>query len=131
MAVTGLHHIGIKVQDAARSEAFYTELLDFQKTGEFRKGESHLVFLRAGSCVLELIERSTIEKLPAGNVDHIALAVENIEEVAARAKNGGAEFSGAQISYVEWIMNGIKNVFFTGPDGERIELVEEMPKGEK
>lgn len=126
MAVMGLHHIGIKVRDAARSEAFYTGLLDFVKTGEFRNGESHLVFLRAGSCVLELIERPAIEKLPAGNVDHVALAVDNIEEVASRARNGGAEFGGAQVSYVEWIMNGIKNVFFLGPDGERIELVEEV-----
>ena len=63
MAIKGLHHIGVKVRDAQTSVRFYEELLDFKKTDEFRNGNSHLTFLRAGTCVLELIENVDVHAI--------------------------------------------------------------------
>lgn len=128
--VTGLHHIGVKVRDAETSARFYEQLLDFERFEEFRHGASHLVFLRAGSCVLELIEKPEIERLPAGNVDHVALAVENIEEIVGRLQARRVDFVSEQIAKVDWLFGGTKNIFFMGPDGERIELFEVVGKGE-
>lgn len=122
--VQGLHHIGIKVKNAEASAKFYQELLEFELTNDFRNGESHLMFLRAGSCVLELIERKDIAPLPAGHIDHVALTVENIEKMVERLREHNVEFVTPEIGYAHWIFGGVKNVFFLGPDGERIELFE-------
>lgn len=126
--VTGLHHIGIKVKDAETSERFYASLLNFEKVNEFKHGASHLVFMKAGSCVLELIEKPAIERLPAGQIDHVALTVENIEEIVERLKARRVEFVSEEINYVDWLFAGTKNIFFMGPDGERIELFEVVGK---
>lgn len=124
MAIKGLHHIGVKVRDAQTSVRFYEELLDFKKTDEFRNGNSHLTFMRAGTCVLELIEKPEIERMPAGNIDHVALDVDNIEEIVEKLKARRVEFVNGEINHCDWIYGGVKNIFFKGPDGERIELFE-------
>ena len=114
----------MKVRDAQTSVRFYEELLDFKKTDEFRNGNSHLTFLRAGNCVLELIEKPEIERMPAGNIDHVALDVDNIEEIVEKLKARRLEFVNSEINHCDWIYGGVKNIFFKGPDGERIELFE-------
>ena len=82
--VIGLHHIGVHVKDARVSEKFYVEDLGFEKTHEFVNGNTTLIFVRAGSCIIELIENANKDERPVGTIDHIAMEVKDIEPFVCR-----------------------------------------------
>ena len=119
--ITGLAHIGVFVKDMEKSIDYYKRLgftLDKEEKPSVR-----LAFLSAGSCLIELIEQTDAPKRPAGVVDHIAMAVDNIEAAIENAKAQGIDIDASKINSVS-ILGGIKNVFFEGPDGERLEFFE-------
>ncbi len=128
--ITGLAHIGIFTQDVDKAKAFYQDVLGFALTNEEAlvgdKGTTRLAFLEAGSCIVELIQPadpSSVADRPAGRVDHVAMAVKGIDEVAERLKTKGIAFDTEEPSSLK-ILGGAKNIFFQGPDGERLELFE-------
>lgn len=122
--VAGLHHIGIHVKDASVSEKFYVEALGFQKTAEFHNGNTTLIFIQAGSCVIELIENANKDERPTGTIDHVALSVKDIEPFVCRLTEKRIRFDTGVIMTNPWLFGGAKNIFFKGPDGERIEFFE-------
>ena len=122
--ITGLAHIGIKVRDMAASLKFYTEVLGFEKTGEQIFGTSHLAFLNIGTCLLELIQGAQYEERTAGQVDHIADEVKGIEALVETLKSKGVQFLSDEVSVAPGLLDGVKNIFFVGPDGERFEFFE-------
>ena len=122
--ITGLAHIGIKVRDMAASLKFYTEVLGFEKTGEQIFGTSHLAFLNIGTCLLELIQGAQYEERAAGQVDHIAVEVKGIEALVETLKSKGVQFLSDEVSVAPGLLDGVKNIFFVGPDGERFEFFE-------
>ena len=122
--ITGLAHIGIKVRDMAASLKFYTEVLGFEKTGEQIFGTSHLAFLNIGTCLLELIQGTQYEERTAGQVDHIAVEVKGIEALVETLKSKGVQFLSDEVSVAPGLLDGVKNIFFVGPDGERFEFFE-------
>ena len=122
--ITGLAHIGIKVRDMAASLKFYTEVLGFEKTGEQMFGTSHLAFLNIGTCILELIQGAQYEERTAGQVDHIAVEVKGIETLVEKLKAQGVQFLSDEVSVAPGLLDGVKNIFFVGPDGERFEFFE-------
>ena len=122
--ITGLAHIGIKVRDMAASLKFYTEVLGFEKTGEQIFGTSHLAFLNIGTCLLELIQGAQYEERTAGQVDHIAVEVKGIEALVETLKSKGVQFLSDEVSVAPGLLDGVKNIFFVGPDGERVEFFE-------
>ncbi|MCL2501433.1 MAG: VOC family protein [Defluviitaleaceae bacterium] len=118
--ITGLAHIGVFVKDMAASIDFYKRL-GFTLDAEESVGVK-LAFLSAGTCLIELIEIKDTSR-PAGVVDHVAMTVDDIEAAVARANANGIVIDAAKISAAP-ILGGIKNVFFEGPDGERLEFFE-------
>lgn len=122
--VTGLAHIGVKVKDIEASKKYYTELLGFQIDGENDLGRVKLAFLSNGNCLIELISADAVPEKP-GQIDHICMEVEKIDELVAFLKGKGIVFDG-EVSYSAAIRGGIKNIFFKGPDGERIEFFDYM-----
>lgn len=122
--ITGLAHIGIKVRDMAASLKFYTEVLGFEKTGEQIFGTSHLAFLNIGTCILELIQAAQYEERTAGQVDHIAVEVKGIETLVEKLKAQGVQFLSDAVNVAPGLLDGVKNIFFVGPDGERFEFFE-------
>ena len=122
--ITGLAHIGIKVRDMAASLKFYTEVLGFEKTGEQMFGTSHLAFLNIGTCILELIQGAQYEERSAGQVDHIAVEVKGIETLVEKLKAQGVQFLSDEVNVAPGLLDGVKNIFFVGPDGERFEFFE-------
>jgi len=119
--VTGLAHIGIFVKDIEKSIDYYKRLgftLDKEEQVSIR-----LAFLSAGNCLIELVEQKDLPPRTAGVVDHVAMVVDNIEAAIANAKAQGIEIDESQINSVP-ILGGVKNVFFQGPDGERLEFFE-------
>ena len=118
--ITGLAHIGVFVQDMDKSIDFYKRLgftLDKEENVGIR-----LAFLSAGTCLIELVEKNDIPMRDAGVVDHVAVIVDDIEAAIANAKANGINIDG-EVSSVP-ILGGVKNVFFEGPDGERLEFFE-------
>ena len=118
--ITGLAHIGIFVKDYEKSVDFYKRLgftLDNEENAGVR-----LAFLSAGSCLIELVEQKEATR-SAGVVDHVAVVVDCIESAVVNANAAGINVDAAKIQIVP-ICGGIKNVFFEGPDGERLEFFE-------
>lgn len=124
--VKGLAHIGVKVKDIEVSKKFYTEMLGFTVDNENSFGNTKLAFLSCGTCLLELI-CSDPEFKGEGTpvVDHICVEVEDIEGLVAELEGKGIVFDG-KVGFSAAILGGIKNIFFKGPDAERIEFFEYM-----
>ena len=119
--VTGLAHIGIFVKDIDKSIDYYKRL-GFTLDNEEQPG-IRIAFLSAGNCLIELVEQKDLPSRQAGVVDHVAMVVDNIEAAIENAKAQGIEIDASQVSSMD-ILGGIKNVFFDGPDGERLEFFE-------
>ena len=121
VCITGLAHIGIFVKDIGASIDYYKRLgFSFDKEEE---AGVKLAFLSAGNCLIELIEQKDGEKRAAGPVDHVAMVVDDIDKAINEAAANGIEIDASKVQSVP-ILGGIKNVFFEGPDGERLEFFE-------
>ena len=117
----GLAHVGILTDDAEGSVRWYCENLGFRPWYAGKMGPMPRTFVEGGGLVIEFIAAG---KAPAGGaVDHFAMEVLNIEGAVESLKAKGIEV-GPIGSTPGFFPNGLKNVFFTGPNGEKIEFVE-------
>ena len=125
--VTGLAHIGVFVKDIDKSMDYYKRLgftVDKEETLEIQPQlYIRLAFLSAGSCLIELVEQKELPGRTAGVVDHIAMAVDCLDSAIANAKANNIAIDETTVSEVP-ILGGVRNVFFEGPDGERLEFFE-------
>lgn len=122
--LVGLAHIGIRVKDAEVSKDFYLNKLNFDLKADIDNGGTRLVFMDAGSCQLEIIcPPGGAEPREAGVIDHIAIECKNIEAWVEDLKAKGVNFI-SELNCIPNLLGGAKNIFLTGPDGERIELWE-------
>ncbi len=117
----GLCHVGVMTDNAEESVKWYCEKLGFRPWYAGKMGPMPLTFVEGGGLVIEFIAAG---KAPAGGpVAHIALEVLNIDEAVEDLKAKGVEM-GRVGSAPDFFPTGMKNVFFTGPNGETLELVE-------
>jgi catechol 2,3-dioxygenase-like lactoylglutathione lyase family enzyme len=111
MAITGLHHIGILVSDLSQAETFATEVLGLSVTRRVSVPEesTDAVLLECGGVQLELIaihdperraRRVRIPNAPA-EIDHLALAVDDIDAEARRLAGHGLKFTATPGQLVE------------------------------
>jgi lactoylglutathione lyase len=128
ITVEGVSHIGIRVVDAARSEAFY-RLLGFEVA--WRGGPDNVVILKnAGGVEINLIVNGVVppdgknvlmdtqDKHPG--YTHVALRVRSIEETVANLERLGIAISGAPVRLGPGI-----SLFIRDPDRNVIELRQE------
>lgn len=120
--IKGLAHIGLFVSDMAKSRAFYVNDLGFEHAGDFRLPSCSITFVKAGSCVLELIHRDEGAPRDAGLFDHVCMEVEDIDALVCKLIEKNIRFETDHI--VDFPELAIRNVFFSGPDGERLEFCE-------
>ncbi|MBE3101145.1 MAG: VOC family protein [Firmicutes bacterium] len=127
--VKGLAHIGVYTTDMKESIRFYTEVLGFelihQKDLVKPDGTTRLGFVNAGGLVMEFVQPADVTGLKdkkAGIVDHIAIEVKEIDAVILRLKDNGVTFETQEKSELADLFNGVSNIFFSGPNGERLEL---------
>jgi len=120
-------HIGLVVKDAAKSSEFYQKVLGCSEVDSYRDNRVTLIFLRAGTATIELVQYMAGEAEPrrAGVVDHIAFKVQNIEAEVARLKEHGVSLI---FDAPREMAGGKKIFFFAGPDGERLEFVQEAAR---
>jgi lactoylglutathione lyase len=129
----GLEHIGVFTPDIKKSEAFYVDTLGFdlmkREAIPFGGGTLQMVFVRAGTCVIELVQlpdSSNVLTRGNGLVDHFAIKVNDIEAASKRLMDMGVSFETEKPNDVPIFENGIKSIFFKGAFGERIEFCQHL-----
>jgi lactoylglutathione lyase len=124
--ITGLGHIGVFVEDIDRSIKFYTEVLGFElyEKAEVPEdgGVTICAFIRNGSCVVELVQKPGAQPRTDGPVDHIAMAVDDVDAVMAHLKKHGIVFETDGPVHLPMIFDGVRFACFRGPDGEHLEI---------
>lgn len=126
MAIKKLEHVGLMVKDLDASISFYTEVIGMELRGKLAhtNGVITLAFLAfPGSTETELeLKHGYNDSLPTeGKVHHLALAVDDLETEIARLQQLDVTFIDEEITTLP---NGSRYMFFTGPDGEWLELFE-------
>ncbi len=119
-----LAHIGIAVQDIDRSKRFYCEVLGCTVTDHKKMPDLEIITLDLGGHALELLHYcpDPVQERKTGHYDHIALSVEDLDAEMNRLTTSGIVFTADFPRKTSW---GQRIAFFTGLDGERIELVED------
>lgn len=117
-------HVGFAVGDCKRSAQFYQEVLGCECIDEFENSTTKIVFLKLDGGVLELIQHKdvTSEYRLAGPIDHLALVVSDIDAEVDRLKKMDIACLSEQPKVV---LDGKRIMFFSGPDGEKLEFIQE------
>ena len=129
--ITGLAHAALYTKDLNASLKFYellggvvTDQADVQKP----LGTNHIKIVQMPGFFLEIIEPHDGSTVTAegGLFPHIALEVDDIDAVVADLKAAGiTSFRTAEPNSLP-IFGGIRNIFFFGPDGELLELIQHL-----
>lgn len=118
--MTRLHHVSLIVADSARAAAFYEGGLGLERIGRpdlgfpgawFSLGEGQQLHL------LELPNPDPVQDRPehGGRDRHVALAIDDLEEMAARLEQAGVGYTRSR--------SGRTAIFCRDPDGNGWELV--------
>ncbi|MCK4259170.1 MAG: VOC family protein [Halanaerobiales bacterium] len=120
-----VEHIGLVVKDCECSLEFYSQALGCEYMYSHKDEKVKLVFVKAGTQVIEFVQYLDREynTRQVGAIDHIAFRVKDIEAEVKRLKKLEVEFLYDEPIQVNEEM---KIIFFVGPDGERLELVEKL-----
>lgn len=126
-AVKAIAHVGLYIKDIERSKKFYSEIIGCECVCEFTndKGDK-LAFMRSGDMVIELIQHKVWMDRKSGLFDHIAMLVDDIEEVSAELAAKGIGFFGDIYYDVNVFDKGVKYQAFYGPDKEVLEIYQIM-----
>lgn len=120
----GFHHIGLIVNDAERSLAFYTDGLGGKLVHSFPMGDSgktiYLVDL-GENAVVEIIPRGYDNDESNARWGHICLNTDDVQAAYDMALKAGAVSKGEPQQVKLGTMDAI-NVFVDGIDGESIEF---------
>lgn len=150
--ILGVNHIGLTVSDVERSVRFYTQFLGFQHHGEvvpvsgpwisqitaFPDTDLRIAFLTQGETTLELIQyvsprgesevRTTTADVGSA---HVAVEVDDIEQLAAEMRDAGVRFVSEPTSVTSGGWTGRKLAYVLDPDGVVAELIQKAPKEEE
>jgi lactoylglutathione lyase len=116
-----LEHIGVMVEDMDRSVRFYTEVLGLSLVERRHFNTVELAFIKVGETELELVAGSRGYAREDAVVNHIAFRVHDLDAAMTRLREEGVAFMTPEPVPV-W--EGMRVIFFRGPDGEKLELFE-------
>jgi catechol 2,3-dioxygenase-like lactoylglutathione lyase family enzyme len=143
---TGYSHIGIYVTDREKAIEFYEKVLDFELLFRVDNESDGLLIamLKLGNCFIEVLEtpaeigvlpsqcaRDNIVPSAGSTSNHVGITVTDIEKAMERVRSFGYEFESRGPYDVPCFGSeslDLKVVFFRGPNGERIELFQEINK---
>ena len=115
-----IDHINIIVPDINASLEWYEKHLGFKIIGHFEKGGFEIYYLDNGSIVYELFEDKS---LSAPVFDHIAYISEDIKKDHEYYLAQGLQVT--PINYIDFTWEkGTYYFFITGPNGEKVELLQ-------
>ena len=121
-------HMGLNCKDIATTEAFYCKHFGFKRARNIPLGDDRIVFIKSGSCYLELFTAKG--ESPEGSLSndgppypgfrHIAFKVRDVEK-ALRSVGADAEVTLGPLSFDDFI-HGWKSAWIKDPDGRIIEI---------
>lgn len=121
--INGLSHIGVPVKNLTESAAFY-ESLGFARVGSDTdwEGNEKVAFMAYKGVTYELYVNHGACGAP-GAINHIALAVDDINGAFLAAKKAGYTFTTPGIvSNPDFIGRGNSYFMIAGPDGDLVEF---------
>ncbi|MDI6783414.1 MAG: VOC family protein [bacterium] len=124
-----IDHTAITCTDLTASLKFYTEVLGFTETDrlDFPENQMHLVYVEKNGDKIELfgydkpvetVSRKTDN--PLVGFTHLALLVENLDQMVELLKQKGIKFEVEPMD----AKGNVRIAFFKDPDGNVIELIE-------
>ena len=125
----GVHHLALLSNDVETTIGFYQDLLEFPLTELFEnrdyRGSTHFFFDLGNGNALAFFDMPGLDLGPyaevLGGLHHLAISMEPGRWAHVKAKLDDAGIGYAHIDGT--------SIYFTGPDGERIELIAD-PLGE-
>lgn len=132
MRITSLAHVALYTKDLEKSLAFYEKLggrCYTRASSEKPSGTNLLAMVRLAGFDLELIQPGDGTEIRSveGTWPHIALETERIEEAVKELREAGVDTFCTEVpNELPHLFGGIRNIFFFGPDGEKIELIEHL-----
>lgn len=119
----GVHHIALLSRDVEATIAFYQGLLEFPLTELFEnrdyEGSTHFFFDIGNGNALAFFDFPGLDLGPYGEVlgglHHIAISVTPEKWAHLKSK--------IEANDVEIVFEHESSLYFTGPDGERLELI--------
>ncbi|MCK1992927.1 VOC family protein [Peribacillus muralis] len=124
--ISKMEHVAVMVTDMERSIKFYSETFRFKVRLRGVRFDREMAFLYLEShpsMEIELIQelKSIGDYSNTGKVNHLAFTVEDIDEAFSYYKEKGIEFLSDEAKQT---LEGGRMFFFSGPDGELLQLVE-------
>lgn len=119
--VTGYQHVGIPTNDMEATIAFYTAL-GFQIKYE-TENNGRVVFFEHGDILIETYEKGGQATGKRGAIDHVALAVNDIEKTMEEIKKTGYPIVEGP-EFLPFWENGVRYICVQGPNTEIIEFLQ-------
>ena len=121
----GVHHLALLSSDVERTIAFYQGILEFPMTELFEnrdyQGSTHFFFDVGNGNALAFFDFPGLNLGPyaelLGSMHHLAISVTPEKQAYLRSKLEAAD--------VEVTFEHGSSIYFSGPDGERLELLAE------
>lgn len=119
---TGIQHIGIPTNDIEKTIAFYKEL-GFETALQTinKEADEKVAFLKLKTLVIETYENKAA-KFESGAIDHVAIDVNDIEEVYQYISEKKLNTTNDTIHFLPFWENGVKFFTIEGPNMEKIEF---------
>lgn len=119
---TGIQHIGIPTNDIEKTIAFYKEL-GFETALQTinKEADEKVAFLRLKTLVIETYENKAA-KFESGAIDHVAINVNDIEEVYQYISEKKLNTTNDTIHFLPFWKNGVRFFTIEGPNMEKIEF---------
>lgn len=121
--VTGYQHVGVPTNDMEKTIEFYTTL-GFKIKYEV-ENNGRVVFFEYGDVLVETYEKNGEAAEARGAIDHLALAVNDIEKVVEEVKKTGYPIVEGPAFLPFW-ENGVRYVCIQGPNTEIIEFAQKF-----
>ena len=134
---TGYNHIGIYVINREESIRFYEDVLGFKLLFKVDNESDGLLIamLKLNNCFIELLEppqnKDTIVSSANSTVNHVGITVSDIDAALKHIESFGYTVENRGIYDVPRFGSvniDLRVAFFRGPNGERIELFQEIHK---
>ncbi len=119
--VTGYQHVGIPAKDMEETKKFY-EALGFENIYETTNDAGLVRFFSFGDILIETYDKEGVVGV-RGAIDHIALAVNDIEAVTKEAREQNFNIVEGPCSLPFW-ENGVKYICIEGPNKEIVEFLQ-------
>lgn len=119
---TGIQHIGIPTNDIEKTIAFYKEL-GFETALQTinKEADEKVAFLKLKTLVIETYENKAA-KFESGAIDHVAIDVNDIEEVYQYISKKKLNTTNDTIHFLPFWKNGVRFFTIEGPNMEKIEF---------